>query len=233
MVPLALWPPPASSVEGGISDPSGPCKASVLAALEDGGAFGRVAEWFKAPVLKTGVPARVPWVRIPPLPPNAPQSRNCTPNSWCSRHTVRQDLRRSPASVFIVSTNRIGRSVSDTIRAPPSDKSTIVQERVPMSSFWTRPARLNRVRGDVRRSANTALLQLSDRIGVEAPAVHVLDLNLGADPWAVLGHAEIHAHQLRGFPRFFRARIHAAGKVELALFRADNVDEELGHSSLR
>jgi hypothetical protein len=30
---------------------------------------GRVAEWFKAPVLKTGVPARAPWVRIPPLPP--------------------------------------------------------------------------------------------------------------------------------------------------------------------
>jgi hypothetical protein len=28
-----------------------------------------VAEWFKAPVLKTGVPAKVPWVRIPPLPP--------------------------------------------------------------------------------------------------------------------------------------------------------------------
>src|SRR5436190_14101099 len=33
-------------------------------------AIGRVAEWFKAPVLKTGVPARVPWVRIPPLPPD-------------------------------------------------------------------------------------------------------------------------------------------------------------------
>src|SRR6185312_755583 len=32
---------------------------------------GWVAEWFKAPVLKTGVPARVPWVRIPPLPPVA------------------------------------------------------------------------------------------------------------------------------------------------------------------
>ena len=30
---------------------------------------GEVAEWFKAPVLKTGVPARVPWVRIPPSPP--------------------------------------------------------------------------------------------------------------------------------------------------------------------
>lgn len=34
---------------------------------------GRVAEWFKAPVLKTGVPARVPWVRIPPLPPVMPK----------------------------------------------------------------------------------------------------------------------------------------------------------------
>src|SRR5690606_10691692 len=31
---------------------------------------GRVAEWFKAPVLKTGVGASPPWVRIPPLPPN-------------------------------------------------------------------------------------------------------------------------------------------------------------------
>jgi hypothetical protein len=28
-----------------------------------------VSEWFKEPVLKTGVPARAPWVRIPPLPP--------------------------------------------------------------------------------------------------------------------------------------------------------------------
>src|SRR4030095_17138850 len=35
---------------------------------------GRVAEWFKAPVLKTGVPARVPWVRIPPLPPESLKS---------------------------------------------------------------------------------------------------------------------------------------------------------------
>src|SRR6516162_5102262 len=31
---------------------------------------GWVAERFKAPVLKTGVPARVPWVRIPPHPPS-------------------------------------------------------------------------------------------------------------------------------------------------------------------
>lgn len=34
------------------------------------GLDGRVAEWLKAPVLKTGVRVTVPWVRIPPLPPN-------------------------------------------------------------------------------------------------------------------------------------------------------------------
>jgi hypothetical protein len=31
--------------------------------------FGWVAEWFKAPVLKTGVGESPPWVRIPPHPP--------------------------------------------------------------------------------------------------------------------------------------------------------------------
>src|SRR5215470_2550683 len=30
---------------------------------------GEVVEWFKAPVLKTGVGASPPWVRIPPSPP--------------------------------------------------------------------------------------------------------------------------------------------------------------------
>src|SRR5882757_1779384 len=30
--------------------------------------LGRVAEWFKAPVLKTGEGASLPWVRIPPRP---------------------------------------------------------------------------------------------------------------------------------------------------------------------
>ncbi len=30
---------------------------------------GRVAEWFKAAVLKTAVGVSLPWVRIPPLPP--------------------------------------------------------------------------------------------------------------------------------------------------------------------
>ena len=31
--------------------------------------YGRVAEWFKALVLKTSVGESLPWVRIPPLPP--------------------------------------------------------------------------------------------------------------------------------------------------------------------
>ena len=31
--------------------------------------YGRVAEWLKAPDSKSDVVARLPWVRIPPLPP--------------------------------------------------------------------------------------------------------------------------------------------------------------------
>jgi hypothetical protein len=37
---------------------------------------GWVAEWFKAPVLKTGVGSRPPGVRIPPHPPGSPFVRN-------------------------------------------------------------------------------------------------------------------------------------------------------------
>jgi hypothetical protein len=42
---------------------------------------GRVAEWFKAPDSKSGVLARVPWVRLPPLPPSA--SNRLTTNKLC------------------------------------------------------------------------------------------------------------------------------------------------------
>ena len=35
---------------------------------ESNAPHGGVPEWLNGPVLKTGVPARVPWVRIPPLP---------------------------------------------------------------------------------------------------------------------------------------------------------------------
>ena len=36
---------------------------------------GWVAEWFKAPVLKTGVGSRSPGVRIPPHPPSVVYSQ--------------------------------------------------------------------------------------------------------------------------------------------------------------
>ena len=38
--------------------------------------FGGVPEWLNGPVLKTGVPARVPWVRIPPPPLRNDRRRN-------------------------------------------------------------------------------------------------------------------------------------------------------------
>ena len=52
---------------------------------------GWVAEWLKAPVLKTGEPARVPWVRIPPHPPESLRKPGFTEKktgtlsrlSWC------------------------------------------------------------------------------------------------------------------------------------------------------
>jgi hypothetical protein len=37
---------------------------------------GEVPEWSIGPVSKTGVPARVPWVRIPPSPPTSFMSKN-------------------------------------------------------------------------------------------------------------------------------------------------------------
>ena len=39
---------------------------------------GRVAEWFKAAVLKTAVGATPPWVRIPPLPPGSRVLPRCS-----------------------------------------------------------------------------------------------------------------------------------------------------------
>src|SRR5436190_16733959 len=42
--------------------------------------FGRVAEWFKAAVLKTAVGASSPWVRIPPRPPDTRNQSRCAGN---------------------------------------------------------------------------------------------------------------------------------------------------------
>ena len=45
---------------------------------------GRVAEWFKAAVLKTAVGGSLPWVRIPPRPPGASffVIRGCSPMAF-------------------------------------------------------------------------------------------------------------------------------------------------------
>lgn len=49
------------------------------------GCCGEVAEWFKAAVLKTAVRESVPWVRIPPSPPNFPIVRSvATGNLACN-----------------------------------------------------------------------------------------------------------------------------------------------------
>src|SRR5271170_5445448 len=45
---------------------------------------GRVAEWLKAPDSKSEVVARLPWVRIPPLPPYNHDALDLW--SWCWVH---------------------------------------------------------------------------------------------------------------------------------------------------
>ena len=49
-------------------------------------AHGWVAEWLKAPVLKTGEAATSPWVRIPPHPPTG----DTAPRGWFTRQALRQ-----------------------------------------------------------------------------------------------------------------------------------------------
>ena len=63
---------------------------------------GRVAEWFKAPVLKTGRGSAPSWVRIPPLPPHAgcPARRHGlrnVPKTWVTI-SCRTDCRWSARS---------------------------------------------------------------------------------------------------------------------------------------
>ena len=48
--------------------------------------LGKVAEWFKAAVLKTAVGASLPWVRIPPFPPTAISAFQCHTPSISNEH---------------------------------------------------------------------------------------------------------------------------------------------------
>ena len=55
--------------------------------------MGEVAEWLMAPVLKTGVPERVPGVRIPPSPPASQNCREILPNPNPRNMRTFRDLR--------------------------------------------------------------------------------------------------------------------------------------------
>ena len=55
---------------------------------------GRVAEWFKAAVLKTAVGESLPWVRIPPLPP----ARGLSASGRAGQHLAR--LRGAPGGTI-------------------------------------------------------------------------------------------------------------------------------------
>ena len=50
---------------------------------------GRVAEWFKAAVLKTAVGGSLPWVRIPPRPPSQLECQaRSTPSNRVTQFSV-------------------------------------------------------------------------------------------------------------------------------------------------
>src|SRR6266849_9760078 len=72
---------------------------------------GRVAEWFKAPVLKTGVPARVPWVRIPPLPPV-----DCSPLFAIVRNPQQSQYTTSKRCTYLFSSVLPNQSVDRSFR---------------------------------------------------------------------------------------------------------------------
>jgi hypothetical protein len=65
--------------------PAATLNLATLRASRNNALPGRVAERFKAPVLKTGVRESVPWVRIPPLPPVAIDFTAFSLFSWALR----------------------------------------------------------------------------------------------------------------------------------------------------
>ena len=71
---------------------------------------GWVVEWFKAPVLKTGVGASPPWVRIPPHPPLLAHAPVRAPSRCAGaprgRHSCRVALLPSPSG-FVERSNPV------------------------------------------------------------------------------------------------------------------------------
>ena len=84
---------------------------------------GRVAEWFMAPVLKTGVGESSPWVRIPPLPPFLPYQEpigagfHCRSPVWSGTRAINESA--PPTEVLAPSSSHTAWSLPDrkTFRA--------------------------------------------------------------------------------------------------------------------
>ena len=75
---------------------------------------GQVAEWLKAPVSKTGKPARASWVRIPPCPPTP---SGCA--SWlCGRIRCAPEI-PIPRTFFFSCTDSTSLEESSSSRSVP------------------------------------------------------------------------------------------------------------------
>lgn len=72
------------------------------------GGAGWVAEWLKAPVLKTGRPARVSWVRIPPHPPFQSLRGHCVCANVRHQRLERPGLRSHDADLALRDFDALG-----------------------------------------------------------------------------------------------------------------------------
>jgi rare lipoprotein A len=112
-------------------------------------AAGRVAEWFKAAVLKTARGATLSWVRIPPLPPSPLVLRNLGP-------------RLAPAE-----NPRL--TMSRPTSFPPSSGRDIINRWVPKGNGRAARSGIARCLGDImRRNGILADFSMIARIGAVA-----------------------------------------------------------------
>jgi hypothetical protein len=107
--------------------------------IENG--FGRVAEWFKAPVLKTGRGSAPSWVRIPPLPPidismGYENSHGPLPERVRQIRLIVRDQPRPPRSAMKLANGAIG-SDAAAVLAP----LVAAAQAIPGSRVGSRPMR--------------------------------------------------------------------------------------------
>ena len=103
-----------------------------------------MAERFKAPVLKTGVVAIPPWVRIPLSPPISTTwgpARGAEISPWCARN--RWSASRIPSDSDITAVPLRGRSPASGGRYPP-DRVALGDDSLSVDLFGTSVCRLSR-----------------------------------------------------------------------------------------